>query len=118
MAGESGVVAQITGQEDDRVLVSLPLVGFPPGFKLRRGDKVVVVHDENGPAVRPLVHPVDLGNAAPQESAGTLSAAGKRFEVPATIVRDNTGKGGYVAFVVDREGEGSEQVVAIRRKNA
>src|SRR3954451_20269984 len=117
MAGESGVVASITSHENDRVLVSLPLVGFPDGFKLRPGDKVVVVHDENGPAVRPLVRPVDLGDAAPKAVVGgTLSSEGKRFEVPATIVRDDHGSGGYVAFVIAHEGEDSEQVVAIRRQ--
>lgn len=52
MAGEISPIAEVSSHEDDRVQVSLPVVGFPPGFKLRSGDRVVVVQTEHGPVVR------------------------------------------------------------------
>lgn len=114
MAGEFGQIASITRQEGDRVLVSLPLVGFPPGYQLKPGAKVVVVFDEDGPAVRPAVDVVPIGAAAPESVGGTLNAKGKRLEVPANIVRDDSGNGDYVAFVIG--GDEGEQVVAIGRR--
>jgi hypothetical protein len=115
MAGEHGQITSIMRQEGDRVLVSLPLVGFPPGYTLRPGSRVVVVFDENGPAVRPAVEPVPVGNSAPQISANSLTASGRSFDVPANIVRDDSGSGDYVAFVIGG-GDDGEQVVALRRQ--
>lgn len=114
MAGEFGQIARIERQEGDRVLVSLPLVGFPDGYMLRPGARVVVVFDEDGPAVRPAVDIVPIGDSAPDATGGTLTARGRRLEVPANIVRDESGNGEYIAFVIG--GDEGEQVVAIRRQ--
>jgi len=114
MAGEYGQITSIKQQEGDRVLVSLPMVGFPTGYTLRAGARVAVVFEENGPAARPAVEMVSLGASAPAIAGGTLTAGGRRFSVPANIERDDSGTGDYVAFVIGND-EG-DQVVAIRRQ--
>lgn len=113
MAGEFGKAARIAQQDGDRVLVSLPMVGFPPGYQLRPGASVVVVLEENGPAVRPAVEAVPLGDAAPEVANDALTARGKRVAIPQDAIRDDSGEGGYVAFVIGGE---EEQVVALRRQ--
>jgi hypothetical protein len=119
MSGESGQVTEVTQQEGKRVLLSVPMVGFPPGFKLRPGERVVLVQDEKGPAVRPLVYTVTVDDLS-EESAGTLKAGRRNFAVQKSTVRDEGtseegGGGPYEVFVVDRgKAKGPEQVIAIR----
>ena len=119
MSGESGQVTEITQQEGKRVLLSVPMVGFPPGFKLRPGEKVVLVQDEKGPSVRPLVHTVTV-DAVSEESADTLKAGRRNFAIQKSTVRDKgtseeARRGPYEVFVVDRgKAKGPEQVIAVR----
>jgi hypothetical protein len=114
MAGEVGQVAEVSGQEEDRVLVSLPMVGFPPGFTLQPGDRVVLVHDEDGPAVRPLVHAV-TAEEPPRESGEELLAAGQTFRLQAATLReDEDGEPPYSVWVVDRADGEQGQVIAYR----
>lgn len=114
MAGEVGQVTEVAGQEEDRVLVSLPMVGFPPGFHLRPGDRVVLVHDENGPAVRPLVHAVTMPEP-PDEAGEQLTAAGQTYALQPAAVRDDEGDGPpYTVWVVDCAEGDQEQVIAFR----
>jgi hypothetical protein len=116
--GQYGQIAEVAGNDGDRVLVSLPLVGFPPGFQLLPGDQVVVVHDVNGPAVRPLVRAVVLPSPA-ELSDRSVTAAGQRYSAQAATQRDDSGSGPQVLFVIERapSASGEEQVVAIRRDN-
>jgi len=107
-----GQVAKVSGQEGDRVLLSVPMVGFPQGFTLRAGDKVVLVHDEHGPAVRPLakVRVVDRV----QESGGRLTAGNHAYVVQAATVR-TPGDGARLAlFTIPTESKEGEQVLFIR----
>lgn len=116
MAGESGQVTQVTPQEGDRVLVSVPMIGFPPGFRLRPGERAVLVCDETGPAVRPLVRAVEVN--AVTEEADALKADGQRFELQESTVREEAEREGepYVVWVVDPgSAEGPPQAIAIRR---
>lgn len=117
MAGEVGQVTEVSRQEQDRVLVSLPMVGFPPGFELRPGDRVVLVHDENGPAVRPLVRAVTV-QEPPSESGEQLRAGGQTYAVQAATLReDDEGEGAgppYSVWVVDRAEGDQGQVIAYR----
>lgn len=114
MAGEVGQVIEVLRQEGDRVLVSLPMVGFPPGFELRPGDRVVLVHDENGPAVRPLVRALTL-QEPPSESGEQLVAGGRTFALQAATIREDEGDGPpYSVWVVDRADDEQGQVVAFR----
>jgi len=114
MAGEGSQVTEVSSQEEDRVLVSRPMAGFPPGFKLRGGDRVVLVHDEGGPVVRPLVRAV-MAQELPSESDDQLTAAGETFALQAATIREDEGGGPpYSVWVVDRAEGDQGQVIAFR----
>jgi hypothetical protein len=74
IAGEGGGVATVIKQDGNRVLVSVPMAGFPPGFQLRPGERVVLVTEPSGPAARPLVRSMVVG-VVPQ-LAGAFALAG------------------------------------------
>lgn len=113
MAGERGGVTSVTRQEEDRVLVSLPMVGFPPGFKLRPGERVVVVNEPSGPAVRPLVRAeVVSGEQAQQER---LEVQGTTLQAQAATVRGEDDAEEHVVWYVDPgSAEGPAQIIASR----
>jgi hypothetical protein len=107
MADLSGHVATVSTQEGDRVLVSIPMVGFPKGFMLQKGDRVAVVQSERGAIALPLVRSVEA-------SPGVESVDDYRI-TDATV---ESGEGNRtVLFVVERDAgaEGASQVFAIRR---
>jgi hypothetical protein len=111
MAGELAVaVAVIAGQEGDRVLVSVPVAGFPAGFRLRAGERVALATDAADLVARPLVRTrvVGLGEAAAADLA--VQEATARSEVPAS---DRAPVGSQVVFETD-SGGGPGQTVAIR----
>jgi hypothetical protein len=108
------VTTVVEQQEGERVLLSVPMIGFPPGFKLRAGERVVLTHDAAGPAVRPLVREVKVDSLA-EEAAGALSVGGQSLATQASTIRDLGRRGPYVVSIVDRgSAQGPEQVIAIR----
>jgi hypothetical protein len=115
MTGDWGHVVNVVEQEGDHVLLSFPMDGFPEGFKLRRGERVVLVGIESDLAVKPLVRELTVTNITELTTDG-LSADQGRFALQASTVRDDAGHGGpFVLTVVDRgSAEGPEQVIAIR----
>lgn len=124
MAGELGWVAEVTGQEEDRVLLSIPMVGFPPGFQLRPGERVVLISDENGLTVRPLVRSLTVNDIS-EEGADTLIADNQRFAIQDSTIRgegasgegalDEGQPGPLDVFVLDSGSAGGpEQVLAVR----
>lgn len=114
MAGKLVSIAEVTRQEGDRVLVSLPLVGFPPGFQLRPGERITVYPGDGGAVAIPLVHEVKVPQV--NEEAGHLRAGNNRYALQSSVVRDDSGSGDVVVTVVDKgSAEGPEQVIAITR---
>lgn len=119
MAGDAapagvGQVTVVSRQEDDHVLVTLPLVGFPPGFRLRPGDRVVVAQDdESRLVVRPLVRAVTV-QERPDESVEQLVAEGQTFTLGAGAVREEHGEPPYSVWVVDNATGERGQVIAFR----
>jgi len=111
-----GLVTTVTQQEGDRALVSVPMAGFPAGFKLRPGDRVTLVNGENGPSVRPLVKVV--ADAGAEIQGGQARAGGHTFAVSDAVVQHPQGSGDLVLFVVERDpgAEASQQVMAVRRR--
>jgi hypothetical protein len=116
MEEESVPFIQIVEQEKgDRVRLSVPMVGFPPGFRLAEGTRVVLVHGKSGPAVMPLVREVKVDSLS-EAAGGLLSVAGARLETQTSTVRgDREHPGPYIVAIVDRgSSQGSEQVIAIQ----
>ena len=116
MAGKDSVpFTEIVEHQEDRVLISVPTKGFPPGFRLRPGERVVLVHDEAGPVVMPLVREVKVDSLA-EGAAGALSVAGRRLATQASTIRpEKEHRGPYVVSIVDPgSAEGPEQVIAIQ----
>jgi hypothetical protein len=122
MAGEIAVaVAVVAGQVGDQVLLSVPIAGFPPGFRLREGERVALAPGDAGLVARPLVrtHVVPSTEVTAGKRAvvlgGNLAAvqdATLRSDVPAS---DTAPVGSQVVFEIDvGSHQGPPQAVAIR----
>lgn len=114
MAERSGHVATVNAQEGDRVLISVPMVGFPQGFQLRQGDRVAVLQSGSGPVAVPLVRSFE---ATPEQSAALsgMGVAGAPLVVSDATVQSGEGDR-VVVFTIERAGSGAPQVFAIRRE--
>jgi hypothetical protein len=113
MADACSLVTEVSRQEQDRVLVSIPMVGFPPGFELRPGDRVVLVHDEQGTVVRPLVRSMTVQEQL-NETGGQLVAGEQTMALQPASVRGDVGFGPpYTVWVTDRTDD-QGHVVAFR----
>lgn len=56
--------AGVVEQNGERVVVSVTMRGFPPGFQLRRGDKIVISLEESEAVVSSLVRVKVISNGA------------------------------------------------------
>jgi hypothetical protein len=132
MAQERSGAAKVISQEGERVQVehrgdrlTVPMRGFPPGFKLRPGRRVILRDEEGGPVARPLVRAI-RSRLSPEEVAarGPVEAEGRRLEMQESTVVDEREPGAevrpdqeYDVWVVERaEGDPAEQVIAARRR--
>jgi hypothetical protein len=119
-------VVEVVRQEGDHVLVSLPLVGFPPGFEVKPGTLVVVGEGGEGfGEAQPLVHEMVVQQPLSEPGAQLFSEWGAQlmadgeeaFEVQPATIRDQGGGPPYVVTVLERA-EASErtgvQVVSVR----
>jgi hypothetical protein len=122
--GEEGHVLTVVRQEGQRALVALPLLGFPEGFQLRPGSRVVLVSTPSGPAVRPLVQAIRTNvpsDVLEQRGEGDLGGRRMIFQ-DATVVdehpRVEESPDDDVVWVVessDKDAPG--QVIAVRLGN-
>src|SRR5688572_25287629 len=129
MAKERNRAAKVIKQLTDRVEVehngerlTVAMKGFPPGFSLRPGARVILVDEESGVVARPLVRAITTRAVSPGAVAqrAPLEVQGRRVEMqPSTVVderRDAAAPGGeYVVWVIDRaEPEATDQAIAVR----
>lgn len=123
MAGEQGGgVVTVVRQEGDRVLVSVPMVGFPEGFQLTPGDRVAVVSEPGGAEARPLVWSRRVTVDPQALQAGTLEIEGRRVQSQAATLHEGaapgdreTGAGERVVWVIENDdAERPGRVVASR----
>jgi hypothetical protein len=121
---EQGHVVTVVGQEGQNVLVAVPMVGFPEGFQLSPGARVVLVNTPSGPGVGPVVRAMRV-RVAPEglERREALNLEGRQqvFQ-DATVVTEEPAVEGApeedVVFVIDTgDAEGPEQVMGVRRVN-
>jgi hypothetical protein len=106
--GEEGHVVGVAGQEGTNALVALPMVGFPEGFQLPRGARVVLVTTPSGPAVRPLAR----GRPGPVPPEAVEQDATVVGEQPRTAA---PGPEEVVWVVESSDPETPDQVIAVRR---
>ena len=87
MAGELPVaIGVVAGQEGDRVLVSVPMTGFPTGFSLRAGDRVTLAAGDTELIARPLVRTrIVSGGADVAASAAEAAAAEIVSKIPVDV---------------------------------
>jgi hypothetical protein len=111
----SGHVATVNAQQGDRVLISVPMVGFPQGFQLRQGDRVSVVQSGNGAVAVPLVRSFE---ATPEQSDALSGTArgGSALAVSDATIQSGSGDR-VVVFTLEREGSSSPQVLSVRRED-
>ncbi len=121
--GQQGRVVTVIGQEGLRVHVTVPMVGFPEGFQLKPGARVVLVSTPSGPVARPLVRAVRAevpADALEKRAEFTLQDSRKVVQ-DATVVAEQPSIGAEppredVAWVVESvDAEGPDQVIAVRR---
>jgi hypothetical protein len=123
--------AKVTAQERDRLQVehrgerlTVPMAGFPPGFRLRPGGSVILVDEPTGTVARPLVRAtVARLPRAEVERRGTVESEGRRLELQEATVLEEIDRPGapatdeYEIWIVERaEREPTEQVIAARRR--
>ena len=121
---EQGHVVTVVGQEGPNVLVAVPMVGFPAGFQLSPGARVVLVSTPFGPGVRPIAQ-ATRATVPPEvlEQREALNLEGRQQVVQdATVIGEQPLVEGApdsdIVWVVDSaDTEGPEQVIAIRRAN-
>lgn len=112
-------IVRVVRQDGDRVLVSLPLEGFPEGFEVQPGTLVVVYERGEEGVARPLVREIVVQQPLSETDEQLLGGSGERlltqgveaFEVQPATVRDSAGGPPYVVTVLERTGP---QVVSVR----
>ena len=99
--------------------------GFPLGFKLRPGSRVIVVDEPSGPVARPLVRAtLQRLRREDVEKRGTLQVENRRLELQESTVFEEREQRGearptdeYEVWTVERaDGDLPEQVIAVRRR--
>jgi hypothetical protein len=131
MAKERNRAAKVIRQLDDRLEVehnrerlTVAMKGFPAGFIVPTGARVILVDEESGVVARPLVRAITTGVARPEDVArrAPLDVQGRRVEMqPSTVVderpEDAKTGAGYTVWVVDSdEPQATEQAIAVRRE--
>jgi len=135
MPKEKNGAARVIAQDGTHVQVehkggslTVPMQGFPPGFTLRPGSRVILYEEASGLSARPLtrafrtrIQPAEL------RKRGTLEAGGRRVEMQANTVLDDTAPEAagaraapddYEVWIVEGgEGEATAQVIAARPAN-
>lgn len=131
MTQERKGAATVIAQEESRVEVeyegehlTVPLVGFPPDFRLRPGERVILVDEPTGPVARPLVRAIvsRLPDEA-REQRGEVEIEGRRLVMQSsTVLEPDVREEGrpseeHVLWIIEPgEAEGPDQVVAARRR--
>jgi hypothetical protein len=121
--GEEGHVVSVTGQEGERALVAVRMVGFPEGFQLPEGARVVLASTPSGPVVRPLAQAIS-GRVPPEavEQRGEVSLGlGRQGALQdATVVGEQPSTEAApdedVVWVVEStDRDATDQIIAVRR---
>jgi hypothetical protein len=126
MAELGGGVASVVEQKDQKILVSVPLAGIPPGFRLRPGEKVVLVNEASGLVARPLIvtRRVKMTARDLEQADNAVDIEGERYAVQsasqlgwASAEGKQVKPGEYEVFIVESSAQGPKQIIASRPVN-
>jgi hypothetical protein len=134
MAQERAGAATVVAQDEELVQIdyngqwlTVPMRGFPPGFKLVPGGRVILFDEPTGPVARPLVRVVRAITSGQLREGGgrrgVLEHEGRGLELQEGTVFDEPQPGGEErasedneVWIVERaEGAPTDQVIAVRR---
>jgi len=113
MGEQSALVVSVTQQEGDKIVLSIPLAGFPEGFQLQEGDQIVLIRGANGLEARPLAHAREL-HRAPERKGRTLAADNREFETQQATLEAESQDDRTALFTVPNEGGRPEKVLSVR----
>jgi hypothetical protein len=130
MAKERNGAAKVIAQEGTRLQVehrgarlSVPMQGFPPGFTLRPGARVILYDGDSGTSARPLTRAIRSRiQRADLEKRGPLEVGGRRLEMqPGTVVEETprataAASDDYEIWIVEGAEGDAPQVIAARRQ--
>lgn len=132
MVQERAGTAAVIAQEGERIQVdyngerlTVPMRGFPPGFEVHPGSRVILVDEPTGPVARPLVRAITSNQR--REAVGrrlALEHGGRRLELQEGTVIDQPyaaeeeqASAEFDLWVLERtEGDPTDQVIAGRRR--
>ena len=131
MAQERAGAATVISQEGELVeldhngqSLTVPMRGFPPGYTLVPGGRVILFDEPTGPVARPLVRVVRaMPSGQLPEAGGVLEREGRRLELQEGTVLDEPQPGGEERASEDNEvwiverawDDTTDQVIAVRR---
>jgi len=128
MPGERSGAAIVISQEGSEVRVEhrgtrlvAAMRGFPTGFMLTPGSRVILADEPSGLVARPLVRTVTVNiKRSVVDAGGTLEIEGHRVEIQKGTIVDSGPRLGearpsdtYTMWIV--EGGPTEQAIAVRR---
>jgi len=132
MAQERNGAATVVAQEGNQVRIehrgkhlTIPMKGFPPGFRLRPGGRVILVDEPSGLVARPLVRAIrSRVKREVLQARGAVEIEGRRLEMQQSTILDEAQPKSeerpseeYFLWVVERgAGEPPDQVIAARRR--
>jgi len=124
--------ATVIAQDGDRVQVehrgeklTVPMKGFPAGFSLTPGSRVILTDEPSGPVARTLVRAfTSRVDAQAVARRGTFEAAGRRLQMqPSTVVESlerpeqTDAAAEYEVWITEGGADQTpSQVVAVRRR--
>ena len=126
---KSGGAATVVSQEGTQVRIrhredelNADMVGFPLGFKLRPGERVILADEPSGLTARPLVRAIRTAvRREALERDRQVEVGGRRFVMQESTVveleprEDEPPSGDGTLWVVEPgEAEGPSQVIAVR----
>ena len=126
MAELGGGIASVVEHKERQVLVSVPVGGIPADFRLRAGDRVVLVNEAAGLVARPLIvsrrarlTAEDLADSAVVKVSGEVHSVQKGSQLGWLSAEGGlAAPGEYDVFVVDSaSAEGPKQIIASRPVN-
>jgi hypothetical protein len=115
---QHGAASSVVHCDNESVLVSLPMRGFPAGFHLRVGEKVMIMLEGSELVARPLVEMAIVNQSTEELGANRMVTINNQpYSIQKTTVSDKSAEPnhGALVFSIDPGSAGGpKQIVAMR----